>query len=117
MSCSTIRTVMPSTVRMSWIQNAMSSVSSTLRPEDGDVVRGHAEEVAPAKGEAAPRRLVDARDQIEDGRLARAVGADDCEDLAGVDLEAHAVEGADASEVHAQLLGLEQRQRSRSERM
>ena len=26
---------MPSSVRMSWIQNAMSSVSSTLSPEDG----------------------------------------------------------------------------------
>src|ERR1700730_16512339 len=35
MSCSTISTVMPSSSLMSWIQNAMSSVSSTLRPEDG----------------------------------------------------------------------------------
>ena len=35
MSCSTISTVMPSRFLMSWIQNAMSSVSSTLRPEDG----------------------------------------------------------------------------------
>src|SRR6188472_483934 len=35
MSCSTISTVMPSSCLMSWIQNAMSSVSSTLRPEEG----------------------------------------------------------------------------------
>ena len=35
MSCSTISTVMPSSCWMSWIQNAMSSVSSTLRPDDG----------------------------------------------------------------------------------
>ena len=35
MSCSTISTVMPSRFRMSWIQKAMSSVSSTLRPDDG----------------------------------------------------------------------------------
>ena len=35
MSCSTISTVMPRSFLMSSIQNAMSSVSSTLRPEDG----------------------------------------------------------------------------------
>ena len=35
MLCSTISTVMPSMLRMSWIQNAMPSVSSTLRPDDG----------------------------------------------------------------------------------
>src|SRR3989344_5358480 len=35
MSCSTIRMVTPRSRWMSWIQNAMSSVSSTLRPEDG----------------------------------------------------------------------------------
>src|SRR6266478_6273416 len=33
MSCSTISTLMPSRLRMSWIQNAMSSVSSTLSPD------------------------------------------------------------------------------------
>ena len=35
MSCSTISTVMPSSFLMSWIQKAMSSVSSTFRPDDG----------------------------------------------------------------------------------
>ena len=35
MSCSTISTVMPSSCWMSWIQNAMSSVSSTFRPLEG----------------------------------------------------------------------------------
>src|SRR5436190_11270913 len=35
MSCSTISTVMPSSARMSSIQNAMSSLSSTFRPDDG----------------------------------------------------------------------------------
>ena len=35
MSCSTISTVMPRSFLMSWIQNAMSSVSSTFRPDDG----------------------------------------------------------------------------------
>ena len=35
MSCSTISTVMPSSCLMSWIQKAMSSVSSTFRPDEG----------------------------------------------------------------------------------
>ena len=35
MSCSTMRTVMPSSFLMSEIQKAMSSVSSTFRPDDG----------------------------------------------------------------------------------
>ena len=39
MSCSTISTVTPRSVRMSRIQNDMSSVSSTLRPEEGSSSR------------------------------------------------------------------------------
>jgi hypothetical protein len=39
MSCSTISTVMPSSVFMSRIQNDMSSVSSTLSPDDGSSSR------------------------------------------------------------------------------
>jgi hypothetical protein len=35
MSCSTMSTVMPRSSRMSWIQKAMSPVSSTLSPEEG----------------------------------------------------------------------------------
>ena len=39
MSCSTISTVMPSSARMSSIQNAMSSLSSTFSPDDGSSSR------------------------------------------------------------------------------
>src|SRR2546429_4496895 len=39
MSCSTISTVMPSSVFMSRIQNDMSSVSSTFSPDDGSSSR------------------------------------------------------------------------------
>ena len=39
MSCSTISTVMPSSRRMSSIQNAMSSLSSTFSPDDGSSSR------------------------------------------------------------------------------
>ncbi|CKU79258.1 Uncharacterised protein [Mycobacterium tuberculosis] len=35
MSCSTISTDTPSSCWMSWIQKAMSAVSSTLSPDDG----------------------------------------------------------------------------------
>jgi len=56
MSCSTINTVMPRTVRMSWIQNAMSSVSSTLSPTR------LVEEQEPRPGAECPRHLDDLAD-------------------------------------------------------
>src|SRR5262245_58939718 len=83
----------------------------------GDLVSGQARDVLVAEDEAAVARIVDAADQVEDGRLARAVGADDGEDLLGLHLEAHAVEGAHAAEVHPQALRLEEGHRRRSERM
>src|SRR5207248_8094006 len=50
-----------------------------------------------------------ARDDVEDGGLARAVGADDGDDLSGLHREGHAVEGDDAAEADAQLTNFEQR--------
>ena len=67
--------------------------------------------------EVALGRVVDAGDQVEDRGLARPVGPDDGEDLALLDLEAHAVHGPDAPEVHHELVDGEERHRSRSERM
>ena len=72
------------------------------RPRDappGDLVRRHPRDVLAAEEQAARGRVVDARDQVEDGGLARAVGPDDGEDLPGLHLEAHAVERLDAAEV------------------
>ncbi len=82
-----------------------------------DLVRRHVGDVGAVEAEPARGRLVDAAHQVEDGGLARAVGADDGEDLALLDGEAHAVDGADAAEVDRELVGLEEAHRSRSDRM
>ena len=48
---------------------------------------------------------VDAADQVEHGGLASAVGADQGEDLAALDVEADLVHGQHAAKAHAQVLG------------
>ena len=62
-------------------------------PELGAPVRLEAGDVVPVEADVAARGRVDAADAVEDAGLARAVGADDGEEVAGVDLEAHARPG------------------------
>ena len=83
----------------------------------GDLVRRHPRDVLVAEDEPAMARLVDPAHQVEDRRLAGAVGADDREHLARLDLEAHILQRLDASEVDAEALGPEEGHRSRSDRM
>jgi hypothetical protein len=83
----------------------------------GDLVGGHPRDVLVAKGQPSGARVVDAAHEVEDGRLASPVGADDGEDLARLDLEGHAVQGPDAPEVDGEAVGLEERHRRRSDRM
>jgi hypothetical protein len=83
----------------------------------GDLVRGHAGDVLVAEDEPPVGGLVDARDEVEDGGLARAVGPDDREHLAHLDLEGHRVDGPDAAEAHPEVVGREEGHRRRSERM
>jgi hypothetical protein len=83
----------------------------------GDLVRRHARDVLAGEDQPAAGRIVDARDEVEDRRLAGAVGADDREHLPLLDGEAHPVEGLDAAEVDLEVLGREERHRRRSERM
>jgi hypothetical protein len=82
-----------------------------------DLVGRHLRDVLVAEDEAALARIVDAADHVEDGGLARAVGADDGEDLPRLHLEAHPVEGLDAAEVDTHSLRFEEAHRSRSDRM
>ncbi len=83
----------------------------------GDLVRRHARDVLVAEDEPARARIVDPRDEVEDGRLAGAVRTDDREDLALRDVEAHAVDGANAAEVDHEPVRGEEPHRRRSERM
>ena len=86
-------------------------------PAPGDLVGRHARDVLAVEDQASGRWLVDARDQVEDRRLPGAVGADDREDLAGLDREAHPVDGPDAAEAHPEVVDREEAHRRRSERM
>src|SRR5207245_5997466 len=90
------------------------------RPRDaapGDLVRRHVRDVLVTEDQSAPGRVVDPGYEIEDRRLPGAVGADDREHLAGLHGEAHAVHRPDAAEVDGETVRLEQRHRSRSDRM
>ena len=60
-------------------------------------------------GEAAGAGAVDAGDEIEDGGLAGAVGADQADDLALLDVEGEIVDGAETAEVLGQTRRLEKR--------
>ena len=75
---------------------------------------GDAGDVLALENEAAAGRLVDAADEVEDRGLAGAVGADDGEDLALLHVEGDPVDRADAAEVDREVLGLEERHRTRS---
>src|SRR5437667_11154151 len=79
--------------------------------ERRDAVGGEADELQPTVVEPDPavRRLVEARDQVEAGRLPRAVGPDEADDLALLDLERQIVHGPEPTEVLRQAFGLEKR--------
>ena len=60
-----------------------------------------------------PVGIDDAAERVQERGLARAVGADQAEDLAVVEREAHAVDRAHAPELHPDVLGVEQRSAER----
>jgi hypothetical protein len=76
--------------------------------ERGDPVGPHAHDRLALPADVALLGLVHLVDAVEDGRLPGAVGADDGEQLAGVDGEADVVEGGDAPEGEPDRVELEQ---------
>src|SRR5262249_3776640 len=92
------------------------------RPEDVDVleragdaaphdrVRRLAQEALAREDDRARVGLVEAGDQVEERRLAGAVRPDQPDDLAGLDVERHVVDGDDAAETPPYVLEREQRQ-------
>src|SRR5207253_9037789 len=72
-------------------------------PQLGPLMRFQTRDVAAAEHDPSAGRRVDAADAIENARLAGAVGADDGEELAGVDLEAHPGQGGHAAKAQAQV--------------
>ena len=82
------------------------------RPPDaalGRRVGRHAGDVLVLEDDRARRRLVDARDHVEERRLAGAVRADQADDRAPLDREVDVVDGDEAAELLAELLDLEEK--------
>ena len=77
-------------------------------PHVGAAVRLGARDVAPAKGDGALVRLDAAEQELEEGALAGAVGADDAPQRAGLQREIHAVHRAHAAERLGEALGAQQ---------
>ncbi len=80
-------------------------------------MRGHAGDVLAVEDQPAEGRIVDARDDVEDRRLAGAVGPDDREDLARLDRERHVGDCPDPAEIHHEPFDCQEAHRSRSDRM
>src|SRR5262249_5188930 len=81
------------------------------RPGDAlfrGLVRDHPAPPHAAERHAAPARVIDAVDDVQERALAGAVGADDRADLALPDLERHVREGRDAAEGERDVLDAEQ---------
>src|SRR5206468_8456445 len=77
-------------------------------PQLGPLVRLQPRDVAAVEHDPSARGRVDAADAVEDARLAGAVGADDGEEVAGVDLEAHPGQGGHTAESQVQVFQSEQ---------
>src|SRR3954469_4240523 len=67
------------------------------------------DQVGLVEGERAGIGLIDAGEEVQERRLAGAVGADQREDRAGRDVQRHVVHRAHAAETLVQLFGLEER--------
>src|SRR6185369_9143873 len=77
-------------------------------PEGRHVVGPELRPVTALEEDLAFVGLVEAADHVEEGGLARAVGADDGHDLPAADLEAHPLEGLHRAEAHADPVDLEE---------
>src|SRR5262249_45175403 len=78
-------------------------------PESRALMRLKRRDVPTIERDAPARGCVDPADAVEDAGLARAVGADDHEEIAGGDLDAHAGQSRHPTEVEMQSLEGEQR--------
>ena len=80
--------------------------------EPDDAVRRRASQVLAVEHDASLVRAVEARDEVEERCLARAVRADQPADLPGVELQRHVGEGEDAAEPPRDVLYRQERHRN-----
>ncbi len=76
--------------------------------ERGNAMARHGKQRAAVEGDLAAVAIVQARDAVEERRLARAVGPDQADDAPARHLERHAVESDDAAEAHRHVLYAQQ---------
>src|SRR5262249_1522144 len=81
--------------------------------ELGHVGCGQARAITPLEQDAAFVRMVEAADDVQERRLAGAVGADDREDLSALDVQADIAQGEQRAEAHAHTFHLQQGTRDR----
>jgi hypothetical protein len=79
----------------------LDALESAAQPATGSARRRPPRDLAAVELDPSGVRHADARDDIEQCRLASAVRADEPAHVAGVDGEVHVGEGGDAPEVHA----------------
>ena len=75
----------------------------------GDLVRLQPDEAVSLEGDMAAGRLVDAREQVERGSLACAVGTDEADQFACVDIHIEVGNGLQAAEHFHDVRGFEKR--------
>ena len=83
-------------------------LESAADAEAGDAVARQREQRRAAERDVAAVALVEPRHAVEERGLARAVGSDQADDLAGRDVEGDAVERDDAAEAHGDILHAQQ---------
>ena len=75
------------------------------QPAPGDLMRSQPRDVLAVEDDGAPRRSQEPAQEVEAGRLAGPVGADQADDLALVDGEVDAVDGGQATEEPGEMPG------------
>src|SRR6185437_13318404 len=90
------------------IQEKAQRLEGARDPAARDLVRLEAEDRLPLEANVPGVGLVDARHEVEQRRLARAVRPDHADDLALVDVQVEPVDAREAAEVLRHALDLEQ---------
>ena len=82
----------------------MTSLGDLRQTVLNDLMRRNALEVMVLKEDAAHLGVQQAGDRVQNGGFARAVRADERDDLALVDLKGNALDGVDAAVVHMDII-------------
>ena len=91
------------------IRKQADILESTGNAQLIDLVDRHALDINAVDQNTAPGGLIDAGEQVEDGGLARAVGADEAGNLGWADGDIEVIHGGQSAEVNAQVPDVQHR--------